>query len=204
MNNWLELFCLYAAVFTKHGLALKRFPSIRVFDLAWYRVNGNPDYRAPSRKWSNHSMPSVFFWIFVECLKLYMQNNVKKKGKKRPNTLILRLNLKNFNAKRLTTASGRQLIAPIGAVPLAVTKPAFWNAGIRAGAAEQSWSTSHRAWKKKTEADTKKISQKKKKNKNHWDEPPQKLCTHTWLLLRRPPRVPPPPPPTILQLPSQT
>lgn len=43
-----------------------------------------------------------------------------------------------------TTASCREFITPVGAVPFAITQPALRNTGVRPGAAEQPWSARHR------------------------------------------------------------
>lgn len=102
--------------------------------------------------------------------------------KKVPICRFLQFNQTNLNVKRLTTAGGRQLVAPIGAVPLAVTKPPFWNTGIRARAAEQSWSTSHRAWKKGRRWE--KINQKRKKEPLRQERCKKSTQSHARLLQR--------------------
>lgn len=135
-----------------------------------------------------------------------MQNNVVKRKREQHRDFAIKS--VQLHVRRLTAAGGWQLVAPIGAVPLAVTEPAFWNAGIRAGAAEQSWSTSHWAWKEGRRWKQTQIRSAPKENKNHWDEPLQKLFTlgsHP-VIAETPPTPPirPHPPTPIPAHPSQT
>lgn len=57
-----------------------------------------------------------------------------------------------ISSEEFTTASSGKFVTPIRTVSLPVTQPAFWNTGIRPGAAEQPRSTRHRAWEQNTDA----------------------------------------------------
>lgn len=88
---------------------------------------------------------SLWFLIVSNC-SLVASNQIRSDGLHERSFKNLRQSNPENKLAKFTAAGRGQLIAPVGAVSLAVTQPAFGNAGVRPRTAEQPWSTRHRAW----------------------------------------------------------